>query len=413
MSEHHARLSPSSAHRWMHCPGSVVLEAQYPDTGSVYADEGTAAHTLAAMCLQGTVDADDFLGEHIRVGERKFEVTKDMATHVQRYVAFIRQRAKGKLLLIEQRVPIGHVTGEHEAFGTADAIIIDATGREITVVDLKYGMGVEVSPVGNEQMQMYALGALEECSVIAEFDYVSMIVHQPRIGSGEPSEPWRIPRADIERFAEQAAAGGDNCRAAHSLTGSLDWEDSYLAPSEKGCRFCRAKPTCPAIRAELFEAIGAPAASAEDFAAFVAEPVDETVGDNWLSVMMAKVDMLEGLCKSVRAEVERRLLKGQSVDGFKLVQGRQGPRKWADETAAEALLKGFRLKVEDMYDKTLISPTSAEKLLKKDAKRWAKVEDLITRSDGKPSVAPAADKRPAVSVVATAEDFAGLVQTAE
>ncbi|MRT32374.1 DUF2800 domain-containing protein, partial [Xylella fastidiosa subsp. multiplex] len=56
------------------------------------------------------------------------------------------------------------------------------------------------------------------------------------------------------------------------------------------------------------------------------------------------------------------LLSGQPVPGYKVVQGRQGARRWADMTAAEAMLKQLRLKFKDMYDVSLISPTTAEKL---------------------------------------------------
>lgn len=417
MSEHsaHARLSPSGASRWLRCPGSVVLEAEYPDQGSVYADEGTAAHTLAAFCLEDKMQADEYLGEKIRVGAREFEVTRDMAGHVQRYVDFVRQKAEGKMLLVEQRVPIGHITGEEGAAGTADAIVIDATNREIIVIDLKYGMGVKVEAEENEQAQMYALGAVEECEVLADIDHITMVIYQPRIADGVSE--WRISRADLERFAERAAVGADGVREAarihtaeHGFAGDTAWA---LNPGDKACRFCKAKSSCPALRAELFEVMGAAPATPEDFAEFLVDEVTDQTGDNWLSVAMSKVDMVEGWCKAVRAEVERRLLKGGSVEGFKLVQGRQGPRKWIDETKAEELLKSFKLKVDEMYDKSVISPTAAEKLLKENARRWPKVEALITRSDGKVSVASASDKRPAVSVVATAEDFRDLVQNAE
>lgn len=413
MSEHsaHARLSPSGAARWLRCPGSVVLEAEYPDTSSVYADEGTAAHTLAAMCLQGTVDCDDFMGEFIKVGERRFEVTEDMIGHVQRYVDYVRQRAKGKMLLVEQRVPIGHITGEHNAFGTADAIIIDAEAREIVVVDLKYGMGVEVEAEENEQAQMYALGALEECSLVADFDHVTMVIYQPRIRK-EPSV-WRVHRDDVERFGNVAAAAGDTCRAAHNLVGALDWAETYLSPGEKPCRFCRAKATCPALAAEVADITSSGVvATAEDFAALAVSDVGEHTSDNYLPVAMAKVDLVEGWCKAVRAEMERRLLKGDVIDGWKLVQGRQGPRKWTNEDEAEMIMKPW-LKVADLYEKKLISPTTAEKLLGENKRKWAQVSTVITRTDGKPSVAPATDKRPAISVTATAADFAEFAETAE
>ena len=131
--------------------------------------------------------------------------------------------------------------------------------------------------------------------------------------------------------------------------------------------------------------------------------------DERLATLMDAADSLEGFVKAVRAETERRLLAGKFTDPrYKLVEGRQGARSWNDEGEAEATLKAMRLKVDQMYDFKLISPTTAEKLLSETNKRkWAKLQPLIGRSDGKPSVAPASDKRPALSM-AIAEQFEEL-----
>lgn len=198
--EYHARLSPSGAHRWMACPGSVVLEAAFPDKGSVYADEGTAAHMLAAWCLADRLDPDGYIGEVIRVGERQFPVTKAMAEHVADYVKLVRDLSAGKQLLVERKVPIGHLTGESGATGTSDAVIVDAANRTLVVADLKYGMGVKVDAIGNHQLQMYALGAYEAYSLLADFQTVSMYIHMPRLN--HVSE-YHITVPELLQFADR------------------------------------------------------------------------------------------------------------------------------------------------------------------------------------------------------------------
>ena len=407
---YHAKLSPSGAHRWMPCPGSVVLEAAYPDEGSIFADEGTAAHTLAAWCLTDGLPPEEYLGEIIHVGQRQFTVDKAMAGHVANYVKLVRELAEGGKLLVERKVPIGHLTDEEGATGTSDAVIIK--GDTLIVVDLKYGMGVPVDALENPQLRMYALGAYEAYSVLADFKQVSMYIHMPRLNY---VSEYHVPIADLLAFGEQVRAAAEDCRAAEMAArgeaGDLTIED-FLYPGEKQCRFCKAKATCPALLAEVTNAVGGEPATAEDFAQFM--PIDTTdgIGDNYLSMAMDKVGLVEDWCKAIRAEVERRLLQGTDVPGYKLVEGKQGNRAWVDQAKAEAALKALRIKADDMYDKKLISPTTAEKLLKTDAKKWAKLQELITRASGKPSVAPATDKRPALAVhTATADEFAALAIT--
>ena len=200
----HAKLSPSGAHRWMACPGSVVLEADYPDEGSSYAREGSAAHELAAIVLEEDDDtAANYIGKRVEFydGDEPvlWEVTEDMARHVDDYVKLVREYAQGGTLMVEQRLGIGHITGEEGAKGTSDVVIVK--GGELIVMDLKFGMGVKVDAAENPQLQLYALGALNEFDMLADFHTITMVIHQPRLN--HVSE-WSIPVQDLHAFADRA-----------------------------------------------------------------------------------------------------------------------------------------------------------------------------------------------------------------
>ena len=387
MSGYHAKLSPSGAPRWMRCPGSVALEAQHPeDKSGPHAAEGTLAHLLASECLDGS-------GSHpfARVGEQHevdgftFTVDQIMADYVDDYIRLVRDYAQRGMLLVEQRVPIGHITAEDGATGSSDAIVVDAINRTLYVIDLKYGMGVRVAAGDNEQLQLYALGALDLCEQLGEFEEVCMVIHQPRLN--HVSEHW-LPIADLLAFRDKAAAAAEATRQP----------DARLEPGEKQCRFCKAKFDCPAVKAMVEETVDhiAPGTSADDFA---------DLGDNSLSIAMGRVDLIEQWCRAIRAETERRLVAGQDVPGYKLVEGRRGNRAWKSAQIAQEELAKF-LKRDEMIEEKLISPATAEKLLKKNPEGLEALDSLTERPEGKLSVAPATDKRPAKAIYATAEDFA-------
>jgi hypothetical protein len=380
----HAKLSPSSAVRWMACPGSVRLTKDLPDDSSAFADEGTDAHELAALCLETNTDAKAYVG---RVMEKGNAVTDEMALAVQDYVDYVRDvvAATGGELLIEQKLSINHITGETGAKGTSDVVILAAP--ELIIADLKFGRGVPVDAMDNPQLQIYALAALEEFSLVGDFDRVRMVIHQPRLGA---VSEWTQTVEELNDFAIEVA------EAAEITTR----ENAPLLPTTKGCKFCKAKATCPALRDEVlntFEAI---------------KP--ETATTDELGEAMGKADLVEAWLKAIRAETETKLLAGVPVAGFKLVQGKKGNRAWTNKEEAEALLKTMRVPHDQMYDYSVISPTTAEKLHKSEVigpRQWPKVQALITQSEGRPSVAPESDKRPALVMSAVLSDFDDMTAT--
>lgn len=382
MSGTHAVLSPSSAHRWMRCPGSVSAESTLPDQTSSFAAEGTVAHDIASRCLTHGQKAGYYIGEHVEADGFSFEVTGAMVDFVEDYCKLVKQYAEGGQLLVEKRVNFSSFVGVEGSTGTSDAIILHP--NRITVIDLKYGMGVKVDAENNEQMQLYALGALHDYDMLGDFDEIVMVIHQPRLN--HVSE-WSISR-------EQLLAFGEDARLA--AVAALQHENPRLEPGEKQCRFCRAKATCPALREEINDTVGG-IATVADFA-------DLAVVDSGpLAAAMSRVELVEHWCKAIRAEVERRLLNSEPVPGFKLVEGRKGNRAWTDEKAVEELMKKLKMTRDQMYDQKVISPTTAEKVLKIAPRKWEMVSRLIKRADGKPSVAPATDKRPEM-VVSNAKD---------
>ncbi|MEX5367421.1 DUF2800 domain-containing protein [Acinetobacter haemolyticus] len=415
----HAKLSPSSAHRWMHCAGSMILEKDFPDSSSEHADLGTAAHFLASESLEQGKNATDFLNQQIQLtngvaswadqtestGQSFFTVDLEMSENVQKYLDAVRSQAEGNQLLVEQRVEFSNYINSENAFGTSDAVVL--TDTEIQIHDLKYGRGVKVSAESNEQLKLYALGALNEFGLLGEFQQVRMVIHQPRLGYVSEDV---CSIAELEAFAQEAKSSAEYIRCLEIGLGEgdmgaiADFEASFN-PGEKQCQWCKAKATCDALAKHNLQTLLGEFddLTQVDLQAELPQATAQVVDheNDKLGKLYAAIPLIESWIKAIDSAVHQKLHAGEAVEGFKLVQGKQGNRAWANAEEAEALLKSMRLKTEEMYDLKLISPTTAEKLKKAEVigpRQWTKVEALITRADGKPTVAPESDKRPALDV---------------
>lgn len=423
----HAKLSPSSAHRWLNCAGSMILEKDFPDSSSEHAELGTAAHFLASECLEQGKDATDFLNRQIYLvngvahwWERPetinistfYTVDLEMTENIQKYLDAVRSQSEGNQLLVEQRISFGSRIGSDNAFGTADAIIL--TADEIQVHDLKYGRGVKVDATGNEQLNLYGLGALEEFGMLGEYKQIRKVIHQPRIGHHSEEV---VTIAELEVFEQEVKNGVAHIRALEigledGDGGAIaDFEGSFN-PGEKQCQWCKAKAVCPALANHLMETMLGEFENLDevDLQTAVPQATAQIVSyeNDRLSKFYAAIPLFENWIKAVDAAVHEKLHAGEVVPGFKLVEGRKGSRKWSDDKEAEELFKSMRLKTEQMYDLKVISPTTAAKLQKENIigpRQWSKVEALITQNDGKPTVAAESDKRPALDMTPQFEDL--------
>lgn len=379
MPEKHAAITASGSHRWIHCPPSARLEAQFPDNSSEAAAEGTKAHDLAERKLKAWMKS----GRRQRFKEDD-EVMQEATDGYRDYVIGIFNELKAAGadpdLNIEVRLDLSDWIPE--GFGTSDACIPSSTCLHI--VDLKYGKGVKVDAPENSQMRLYALGAVALFWPLFEFEKVKMHIYQPRLDHISTEE----------LTTEELIAWGETIKPIAKLA----FEGKGEAHSGEWCTFCRCRNVCKVRATEMFEVL-------EDQPETMFMTLDE------VAAYLPKLDEAIKWAKGLQDYALDKARAGEKIPGYKLVEGRAA-RKIKDQKAMALALQDAGFGPDLIWKpQELQTLTVLEKMIGKKAFA-ADYADYIEKPKGKPVLVPESDKRPEW-IEATPEEMFGTPEKGE
>lgn len=403
----HARLAPSAAHRWFECPASIRASEGIPDTSSIYADEGSAAHELAQHLLTTGFDADRYLDHYVnldkkencakfstlQVGGRSFLVTEEMADGIQEYLDFVRNLKNAKFVewQSEQFVDLTWMGVDGLDGGTADFACYHTRDLILDIVDLKYGKGIAVEPEDNVQLLSYALGVARRYSNRGLVK-LRLTVVQPR--APHPAGSIRTWDADVLSILDFE----DELRKRALATME---PDAPFVPGEH-CRFCKASPTCSARASHV---LGLAQAEFDALGQLELIPA-ATMSQDRMAVVLRHANQIEDWCRSVQEFAHNAAIHGRMPTGFKLV-AKRATRKWKTEDEAVTTLWMLGLGDDDIYTRKLKSPAQIEPLLpgKNKKQRAAAIEQNVSKESSGTVLAPNEDPRPAVQADANEFEF--------
>lgn len=369
----HAFLSPSGSHRWLNCTPSAMLESEFPGGSSSAAEEGTAAHAFCEHKLKKALRRRSKRPVSDYDSDEMQEYTDSYVDYVLEQLEVAKQTCKDPMALIEQKVDFSEYVPD--GYGTADCIIV--SDDTLQIIDFKYGIGVLVDAEQNTQLMCYSIGALNIFDSLYDIKQVTMHIFQPR---RENVQNWTIPADGLKAWAENELKP----KAQMALNGEGEYH-----PGE-WCQFCKAAVRCRARAEEKLRL------ARQEFK--MPPLLTDSEIEEVLTILPDLTKWADGiLAYATDAAVNH----GKEWNGFKVVEGRS-VRKYKDEELVAQAAKDHGY--TDIYRQSLITMTDMQKLMGK--KQFEQIlGDLIVKPQGKPTLVPVTDKRPAMNVTNANNEF--------
>lgn len=366
----HAILSPSSAKRWIHCTPSALLAEAAGSKSSVYAEEGTLAHEIAEHALAQYLEGlyDPIIDEALPIKDEHLKnplFSIDMADYIRDYCDYVigegyeMQKQDGACkMFLERKVDITDFAPD--SFGSVDVTLV--SDKTIHIIDLKYGAGVKVTADYNEQMMLYALGALK-AAASKDITDIRMTIAQVRL---DHYDTFEMSKGEL-----------------------LDWAEKVLKPAAKAaiqgkgkqvigswCGFCPVKAQCRAQRDAIL-------------ADFDEKPEPLLLSDEEIVDLIGKIDTYKSWIESVNKYVYDRAIQGHRWEGYKLVAGRSSRVITDEAKIRQALLNEFL--EDEVLNIKLKGIGDLEKLVGKKVFS-ARFGDVIESRPGAPKLVPESAK---------------------
>lgn len=359
--------------RTMACPGWAARSEGIEQIETEWAQEGTAAHALAAKCLNTGSDAKMYLGLRIGKNVDLGEVSDEMVEAVQHYLDTCRDLIQeGDIWGVESKVSC---EAYHPAvWGTCDFWRFRSSTGELIIIDLKYGIKHAVSVIRNPQPMSYALGACLMPEVYGKVLDIQMAICQPR-GLGEPVQWEHIGPAELYAWGYEMR---DAVTAAENAT-RLD----LVAGNH--CTFCPALGVCEVAESHaMIEYDHFNEANSTEIASFT-DPA--SYSPEGLQRALLVIPFARQWCSAVEQFATAQAEKGHTVPGFKL-KTTYGHRQWKSELAVKNWCEENDMSHHLYAPAKIKSPAQMEKALGKQYADY--IEDLWVKPERGAKLVPIA-----------------------
>lgn len=418
----HSLLSPSGASSWMGCPGYMlgINEARKINKDILQSVEGTVGHFLLEISLIHKVSPFDITENHITP-----EIAKDVKQwgngvhankhnddEVQQYVhtnlarilkgdfdhtmrheidrcfmvimTYVKQ---GYTLIPEQKVHLKRFVGHNQCDGTSDVTLFK--GTHLITCDLKYGIGIEVSPIKNKQLRIYAAGVIDY--VYQTFgvlvDIVDIVIMQPRINNGV-WKSWRTNYGEVYEFMGEVKKRSIIALGVIKNPNSVKLSD--YRPSNSACTWCHHRGDCKAqlnmitdsvTKAFALAGVGITSMGEVRQSIDVEAVLDAHISDTELAEVLLSAPFITSYLTTLQKEANARVLKGSKIPGMKLVEGRNS-RKWKianDDERIKHITKEYGVPLSECFNPKLKSPAQFDNVkMPHDMRKRFKDEMILT-----------------------------------